>query len=99
MDRLRAHWRHLLGRLSPRVDPGPDSVLFVLQCLRVLVAAALDAFVTVLEDHTVFLEQLDPYVVELFVVFHFLKQGFEVCLVDLADVVLIKTNPMVSSTA
>lgn len=96
MDRLWAHGCHLLGRLSPGIDPGPDRVLFVLQRLRILVAPALDALVAVLEDHAVFLEKLDPIVLKLVVlvpVFHFVHQVFESCFVDFAYVILPKTNP------
>lgn len=96
MDRLWAHGRHLLGRLSPRIDPGPDRVLFVLQRLRILVASALDALVAVLEDHAIFLEKLDPSFIKLVVlvpVFHFVHQFFECCFVDFADVILPNTNP------
>lgn len=96
MDRLWAHGGHLLGRLSPGIDPGPDRVLFVLQRLRILVASAFDALVAVLEDHAIFLEKLDPSVVKLVAlvpVFHFVQQFFERCFVDFADVVLPKTNP------
>lgn len=96
MDWLWAHRSHLLG-LSPRVNPGPGCVLFVLQCLGVLVASALDALVAVLEDDAVFLEKLEPMILEL-VVFDLVHQFFEDCLVDFADVVLLKTNPMVSTT-
>lgn len=91
MDRLWAHGRHLLGRFSPGIDPGPDCVLFVLQRLRILVASTLDALVAVLEDHAVFLEKPDPSFIKLVVlvpVFHFVHQFFECCFVNFADVVL-----------
>lgn len=100
MDRLWAHRCHLLG-LSPWVDPGPDHVLFVLQCLGILVASALDALVAVLEDHAVFFEELDPSVVKLLVLVHVLNsrhQFFENRFMDFAYVVLLKTIPMVSPT-
>ena len=100
MDWLWTHRSHLLG-LSPRVDPGPDCVLFLLQCLRILVASALDALVAVLEDHAVFLEKLEPMIFKLDVlspIFNLVQQFFEDCLVDFADVVLLKTNVMVSTT-
>lgn len=101
VDRLWAHRRHLL-RLSPGVDPGPDSVLLVLQCFRIFVASALDALVAVLEDDAVFLEKLDPCVIKLVILvpmFHFGHQVFENLFVDFAYVVLRKTNRMVSITA
>ena len=101
MDRLWAHGRHLLGRLSPWVDPRPDRHLFVLQCLRILVASALDAFVAILEDDAVLLEKLDPCVVKLLVlvqILHLVHQFLEDCFVDFAYVVLLKMNPTVSAT-
>lgn len=95
MNRLWAHRRHLL-RLSPGVDPGPDSVLFVLQCFRIFVASALDALVAVLEDDAVFLEKLDPCVIKLVIMFHFGQQFVENLFVDFAYVVLRKTNQMLA---
>lgn len=100
MDRLWAHGRHLL-RLSPWIDPGPDRVRFVLQCLRILVASALDALVAVLEDHAVLLEKLDVHFIKLVVlvpIFNLVQQFIESCLVDFAYVVLHKRSPMVSTT-
>lgn len=100
MDRLWAHGRHLL-RLSPRADPVPDRVLFVLQCFRILVASALDAFVAVLEDHTVLLKKLDVHFIKLVVlvpILNLVQQFIETCLVDFAYVVLHKRSSMVSTT-
>lgn len=99
MNWLRTHGCHLLSRLSPRVDPGPDRHLFVLQCLRILVTSALDALVAILENHAVFLEKLEPAVFKLFVVFHLVDQFFEDCFVNLAYVVLLETISMISDTA
>lgn len=73
----------------------------MLQCLRILVASALDALVAVLKNNAVFLEELDPGVVQLFVlvhVFHLVDQFFKDCFVDFAYVVLLR-NTMVSATA
>lgn len=102
MDRLWTHGRHLLGRLSPWVDPVPDRHLFVFQCLRILVASAFDALVAVLENNTVFLEKLEPAVLKLLAlvqVFHLVDQFFELCFVNFAYVVLLKKKPKVSATA
>lgn len=101
VDGLWAHRRHLL-RLSPGVDPGPDSILLVLQRFRIFVASALDALVAVLEDDAVFLEKLDPCVIKLVVLvpmFHFGHQVFENLFVDFAYVVLRKADRIVSTTA
>lgn len=101
MDRLWAHRRHLLRRLSPWVDPVPDRHLFVFQCLRILVASAFDALVAVLENDAVFLEKLEPAVLKLLAlvqVFHLVDQFFELCFVNFAYVVLLKIQK-VSATA
>lgn len=67
----------------------------MLQCLRTLVASALDALVAILENNAVFLEKLDPAVVKLLVlaqVFHLVEHFVELLFVDFAYVVLLKMN-------
>lgn len=54
--RVRAHRRHLLGRLPPSVEGTLDHVRLVLDL--VALASSLDAFVAVLVHHEVVCEQL-----------------------------------------
>lgn len=100
MDRLWTHGRHLLGCLSPWVDPVPDGHLFVFQRLRILVASAFDALVAVLENNAVFLEKLEPAFVKLLAlvqVFHLVDQFFELCFVNFAYVILLRLKPNISA--
>lgn len=101
MDWLWAHWCHLLG-LSPHVDPVPDRILFVLKCLALLVASALDTLIAVLEDYPVLLEKLDPCVIKLVVlvpVLHFVQQFVEDCFVYFPNMILHNTDDIVSTFA